>query len=672
MRTTARKIAWVLLAVGCVAARAAVGGQQNVPGLTIDSRSIGGTVVNSNGGKAEAGVWVIAETASLPTPFRKIVVTDDQGRYLVPGLPEGAYQLWVRGYGLKDSERVKGARGENVKLSVANAATPQEAAKIYPASYWTSMIQAPPMSELPARFKSQDEWLAALRNGCNHCHATGMPQTRIYTTAKDWDAMFLRAKSMHRELEAMGKPVVEKMLADWGSRIAAGEVPPAPPRPAGIERNVVISQWDWGLPESFVHDLVSTDKRNPTLYPYGKVYGVDRTGGGRLLVLDPVKNTTTWLQVEPRDKSRGYSLTKDYYRGAEENQAYEGEDPEWMASPHNPMFDEHGRVWMTTQIRAGGKAYYPKWVKNTIVTESNDPADIDAAFDILAARGNNMQLGYYDTKTNKFVSVDTGYNTHHLQLDWQGRIWTDGGGSALGMLDTKKLDFNNIEGTEVGAQKLWMRIDPATKKMIPGTGYGEAVSPVDGTVWYSSPAAAGPANKLYMVDPKTDKIKDYPLPAPGRYPHGIDFSSDGNVWTSTGSGHLGRMDTKTGQWKFWDNPGLKFKGTGAETGTTDFPYYLWIDQFNVSGLGKDTVFVTGSTSDAMFVFDPKKETFTTFRVPYPMPFYTRGLDGRIDDPNAGWKGRGLWMTYSSYLPRFTETRIGSVNQMQIRPNPLAN
>lgn len=671
MRTVASKVVWVLLAALCVTARATIGGQ-TVQGLTIDKSSIGGTVVNSDGGRPEAGVWVIAETKSLPTPFRKIVVTDDQGRFLVPDLPAADYDVWVRGYGLKDSERVKGARGASVKLTVVNAATPQEAAKIYPASYWTSLIQPPPMSDLPARFKSQDEWLANLRNGCNHCHATGMPQTRIYTTAKDWDSMFLRAQSMHRELDIMGKAVVERALADWGSRIAAGEVPPAPPRPTGTERNVVLSQWDWGFPESFVHDLISTDKRNPSLYPYGKVYGVDRTGGGRLLILDPVKNTASWLQVEPRDKDHGYSLTKDYYHGSEENQAYAGEDPEWMASPHNPMLDEHGRVWMTTQIRAGGKDYYPEWAKSTIVTENNDPAEVGLAFSILAARGNNMQLGYYDTKTNKFVSVDTAYNTHHLQLDWEGRIWTDGGGSALGMLDTKKLDFKNIEGTQVAAQKTFMRVDMATKRMKPGTGYGEAVSPVDGTVWYSSPGAEGPTNKLYSIDPKTFKITDHFLPAPGRYPHGIDFSSDGKVWTSLGSGHLGRFDPKTSQWKFWENPGLKFKGTGSETGTTDFPYYLWVDQFDASGLGKDTVFVTGSTSDAMFIFDPKKETFTVFRVPYPMPFYTRGLDGRIDDPKIGWKGRGLWMTYSSYLPRFTETRMGSAVHMQIRPNPLAN
>jgi len=672
MRSVTRYMAWVLVAAWCVVAGATVGGQ--VPGLKVDNASIGGTVVNSASGKPEAGVWVIAETKSLQTPFRKIVVTDDQGRYLVPQLPAGDYQLWVRGYGLKDSEKVKGALGANVKLQAANAATPQEAAKIYPASYWTSLIQPPPMSELPVKYKSQDEWLATLRNGCNHCHELGMPQTRIYTTAKDWDAMFLRAKSMHQELDGLGRTQVEKMLADWGTRIANGEVPPQPPRPTGIERNVVVSQWDWGFPESFVHDLISTDKRNPSLYGYGKVIGLDRTGGGRLLILDPMKNTVSSVQVEPKDKSHGYSLTKDYYHGQEEEQAYVGEDKEWMASPHNSMLDDQGRMWMTTQIRPGGKEYYPAWAKDTIVTGSKDPASIDLAWKAISARGNNMELAYYDIKTGKFVSVDTAFNTHHLQLDWQGRIWADGGGSTAGMLDTKKIDFNNIEGTQVAAQKTYVRVDPETGKLIPGGGYGEAVSPVDGTVWYSSSAAAGPNNKVYMVDPKTDKITDYPLPAsgPGRFPHGIDFSTDGNVWVSLGSGQLGRLDRKTGEWKFWDNPGVKFKGTGAETGTTDFPYYLWVDQFNVSGLGKDTVFVTGSASDAFFVFDPKKETFSTFHIPYPMPYYARGLDGRIDDAKAGWKGRGLWMTYSSYLPRFTENRSGTVNHMQIRPNPLAN
>jgi len=89
-------------------------------------------------------------------------------------------------------------------------------------------------------------------------------------------------------------------------------------------------------------------------------------------------------------------------------------------------------------------------------------------------------------------------------------------------------------------------------------------------------------------------------------------------------------------------------------------------------LGKDTVIVTGTTSDSMLIFDPKKETFTVLRVPYPMPFYTRGLDGRIDDAQGDLKGRGPWGTYNSYLPKFTETHIGSVQHFRVRPNPLAN
>jgi hypothetical protein len=675
MRGMTRAMMWSLVALICFTSRPVAGGPQGASGITVDKSSIGGVVVNSNGAKPEAGVWVIAETKSLQVPFRKIVVTDDQGRFLVPDLPDGAYELWVRGYGLKDSERVKSARGETLKLQVANAATPQEAAKIYPASYWTSLIQPPTGSDLPARYKTQEEWLGDQRNGCNHCHELGMVATRRYTTVEDWDAVFSRAKAMHQELNFLGKATVEKVLADWGARIAAGEVPPAPPRPTGIERNVVVSQWDWGSPISFIHDLVSTDKRNPSLYPYGKVYGGDRTAGGMLWILDPVKNTVEGLNLEPRDKSHGFSLTKDYYHGAEEEQAYTGEDKEWMDSPHNPMMDQNGRVWMTEQIRAGGAKFYPAWAKDTIAldaTDNNDPAAKDIAFNLLSKNGNNMELGYYDTKSNKFVTVDTAYNTHHLQFDWQDRIWTDGGGNAMGEMDTKKLDFNNIQGTELAAQKTWMRIDMDTKKMIPGTGYGVAISPVDGTVWETSPQALGPANKVYMLDPKTNKFKDYPLPAPGRFPHGIDFSTDGNVWVSLGSGHLGRLDVKTGQWKFWENPGVKFKGTGSETGTTDFPYFLWVDQFNASGLGKDTVIVTGTASDAMFIFDPKTEKFSVFRVPFPLPFYSRGLDARIDDANAGWKGRGMWATYSSYMPKFTETRLGSVNHIQVRPNPLAN
>ncbi|MBI4460256.1 MAG: carboxypeptidase regulatory-like domain-containing protein, partial [Acidobacteria bacterium] len=65
--------------------------------VRIDADDIGGVVSSAKG--PEAGVWVIAETMDLPTKFVRVVVTDDQGRYLVPDLPKANYSVWVRGYG---------------------------------------------------------------------------------------------------------------------------------------------------------------------------------------------------------------------------------------------------------------------------------------------------------------------------------------------------------------------------------------------------------------------------------------------------------------------------------------------------------------------------------------------------------------------------------------------
>ena len=77
-------------------------------------------VVRSDAGP-EAGVWVIAETDELATKFVKIVVTDDQGRYLLPELPDATYDIWVRGYGLVDSDTVSGRPGQELALTAAPA-----------------------------------------------------------------------------------------------------------------------------------------------------------------------------------------------------------------------------------------------------------------------------------------------------------------------------------------------------------------------------------------------------------------------------------------------------------------------------------------------------------------------------------------------------------------------
>ena len=120
---------------------------QQSPNLSIDSDDIGGVVTSANG--PEAGVWVIAETTDLPTKFAKIVVTDDRGRYVIPDLPKANYDVWVRGYGLVDSPKVKSPPGKILNLKAVVAPNPAAAAEYYPAIYWYSMLKIPDKSEFP-------------------------------------------------------------------------------------------------------------------------------------------------------------------------------------------------------------------------------------------------------------------------------------------------------------------------------------------------------------------------------------------------------------------------------------------------------------------------------------------------------------------------------------------
>src|ERR1044071_2336697 len=114
--------------------------QQSTP-VSIDNDDIGGVVTTVNG--TEAGVWVIAETTDLPTRYAKMVVTDDQGRYVVPDLPKAKYKVWVRGYGLVDSPKVDGEPGKQLNLKATPAPNDAAAAAYYPAIYWYSMMKIP-------------------------------------------------------------------------------------------------------------------------------------------------------------------------------------------------------------------------------------------------------------------------------------------------------------------------------------------------------------------------------------------------------------------------------------------------------------------------------------------------------------------------------------------------
>jgi len=161
----------------------------------------------------------------------------------------------------------------------------------------------------------------------------------------------------------------------------------------------------------------------------------------------------------------------------------------------------------------------------------------------------------------------------------------------------------------------------------------------------------------------------------------------GNVWAGLGgSGHLAKFDRRkcaktwgTGDqcpegWTLWKSPGPQMKGVAdaPNGGSADFHYYVWVDQFDTLGMGRDTVILNGTGSDSLLAFDPKTEKFTVIRIPYPLNSYTRGLDGRIDDPAAGWKGRGLWFTNGLDPLIHSEVQKSYVGWVQFRPDPLAH
>src|SRR5437870_13610995 len=311
----------VLLAATLAGLRTA---QAQSGAVRVGNADLGGVVTSSKG--AEAGVWVIAEATDLPTKFVKIVVTDDQGRYLVPELPKGNYDVWVRGYGLVDSPKVKAMPGKQLNLKAVAAPDKKAAAEYYPALYWFSLLQVPPKSDFPGTgpngngiapsIKSQGQWIREIVNTdcCTGCHQMGDKATReipksILSSVSDskaaWDVRIQAGQAgggMSTRFTQVGRQRALAMYADWTDRIAKGELPSAAPeRPQGRERNVVITMWDWADPKVYMHDEIASDKRNPTVNPNGPIYGALEESGDYFTVVDPTHTATNQIKLTVRD-----------------------------------------------------------------------------------------------------------------------------------------------------------------------------------------------------------------------------------------------------------------------------------------------------------------------------------------------------------------------------------
>ncbi len=680
------------------------------PSIPIDADDIAGVVTSANG--PEAGVWVIAETSDFPTTFMRSVVTDDAGQYVIPDLPAAKYRVWVRGYGLVDSGKLPAEPGQHINVTAMVAADAATAAKVYPASSWYAMMKIPPASELEGIVPGGvNQYLGLMKNmGCIGCHQLGNLATRTIPKelgefASSEEAWLRRIQSgqagpqMTRILAAQLGTIPIKYLADWTDRIAAGELPAAAPaRPQGIERNFVTTVWDWSDEKGYLHDLVSTDRRNPTINAHGPVYGSPELSTDEFPILDPMKNVATVFNAPVRDAG----TPSESRNPVQQPSPYWGSEAIWdsKANSHTPMIDHTGRVWYTARIRADAN---PDFCKQG----SKHPSAM--LFPMQTAA---RQLAVYNPQSGKYTFVDTCFSTHHLQFaeDENHTLWTSSGGQVIsqvvGWFDTKLFDETGdvqkaqgwtalvLDTNGNGKRDAYVEpdqpVNPKLDRRINSAIYAVMPNPADGSIWGS--VAFGHPGSLLRVDPGTNPpatalTEIYNVPLPGFGVRGADIDRNGVVWVSLGSGHLGEFDrrkckgplngpTATGDhcpegWSFHPLPGPSFSNVPGFS--VESSYYTWVDQHNTSGLGENVPIATGNLADGLHAL--VNGQFVTMRVPYPLGFYAKGLDGRIDDPAAGWKGRGLWTASGDRTPFHHETGQGSkplVVHFQVRPDPLAH
>jgi hypothetical protein len=494
-------------------------------------------------------------------------------------------------------------------------------------------------------------------------------------------------------------PSTLAMFADWTDRVAAGELPPQPPRPQGIERNVVITQWDWADPKAYLHDGISSDKRDPTVNANGPIYGALEASADYLPVVDPARNSSGQVKLTVLDP-----VNTPRSGNPLQSSVYWGEEAIWnsQANVHSLAMDRQSRVWVAARVR-------PNATPDFCRPGSTHPSAM--AFPI---EQSGRSLGMYDPKTREYTPINTCFGTHHLNFaeDADNTLWFCGGGQVVGWFNTKVYDATKDVAKAQGWTVLVLdtngngrrdeyvepdqAVDPAKDKRISAPFYGVSTTP-DGAVWGSVTGSPGGVVRLSPgPNPPSTALAEYfevPWSVPsaqardGFGPRGFDVDRNGVAWLALASGHMASFDRRkcraplngpaaTGKhcaegWTLYPLPGPQLKGV-AESGSAEAPYYAWVDQFDTFGAGRNVPFATGNAMEAMVaVIDGQVRTF---RIPYPLGFYGKGADGRIDDPKAGWKGKGMYTTYATRAPFHSEGGMGTTSKvvkLQLRPNPLA-
>ena len=316
--------------------------------------------------------------------------------------------------------------------------------------YWFSLLKVPAANEFPlGPVQSQQQWLNTIKQGaCQSCHGLGTPGMRKVPElfmkmggGKSHEAWRHRLRSgsaqalMARDISRLDGERAIANFADWTDRIAKGELPyDKPARPQGLERNLVITMWDYLRPEFYLHDVVSTDRRNPRVNANGPVYGSPEDSTDIVPVVDPRAHRAIELPHPVRDPATPSVKGAPYGVSA-----YWGDKPYWEGRTlnHNPMMDERSRTWFTSRISPDAN---PDWCK----AGSDHPSA--KAYPLNG--GANRHLSYYDPQSKSWTLIRTCFPTHHLNFTKDNVLWTSPGvvgPGVIGWLDAKTFEKTKDE-----------------------------------------------------------------------------------------------------------------------------------------------------------------------------------------------------------------------------------
>jgi virginiamycin B lyase len=549
------------------------------PALSVETGVFTGTVRDGSGTPVQ-GAMVTATHRALERATT--VYTDNAGRFRLPPLEAGTYDVRVRKIGYKDlARRELGLEDGTTRLDLQlDAETdPNELAWQLPSSRW--------MPLLLARLSS-DEKREEFTRQCTFCHQQGSWATRVPRSREDWDKIF---KLMARMGGIISSDLRNELPAAFNAAYADDSylpqltqpfVPPAPPH--GAAATAVITEWDVGYPASMQHDI--------TVHPDGHIYSVD-TNQDQLYRLDPRTNERKAFPIPRGDSPLGGVFNTTGTLLAPNSNAH--------VAPHSLQVAPDGSVWVTLCLGNKVARFDPK-------TES---------WDIFV-----QQEGLYP---------------HTLRFDQKGRVWyTLAVSNQVGMIDPRSGERRTIRlPARTWGQEVVLRVMPLLlwagryvdlSDSAGGEGidlpvpYGIDIAP-DGGVWFSQLNI----RRIGRIDPDTGAVQLVDTPFPG--PRRLRFDSKGNLWIpGFSAGLIARYTPSSGEFKTW-----KLPTEGVET-----PYALNVDRRS------DTVWICGTNSDTLISFDPAAERFTVYPLPTRVT-YTREID--FDAEGGVWTSNSNFPTW---------------------------